>query len=97
MKGAVRPLAHLAIGMTALVPLLVAGLVLDPRVVTGVPVWLKPLKFTVSVAIYAGTLALIVRHLAAWLALSVAGLAAATAATRRPWAGSGRVLAGGPW
>lgn len=61
-----RPLARLALGMAALVPLLVVGLVIDPRVVTGAPVWLKPLKFTLSVALYAGSLALILRHVDVW-------------------------------
>jgi len=32
------------------------GLVLDPRHVTGAPVWLKPAKFAVSIAIYCVTL-----------------------------------------
>jgi hypothetical protein len=33
------------------------GLAFDPRVVTGALVWLKPLKFGISTAIYTGTLA----------------------------------------
>jgi hypothetical protein len=33
-----------------------AGLFLDHRMVTG-PIWLKPAKFAISSAIYAGTLA----------------------------------------
>src|SRR4051812_3970595 len=35
----------------------VAGIFLDPRTITGVPAWLKPAKFAISIAIYAGTLA----------------------------------------
>ena len=35
----------------------VAGLLLDDRTVNGEPVWLKPMKFSVSVGIYAVTLA----------------------------------------
>ncbi len=66
MNDVTRPLVRLALGMTALVPLLVAGLLIDSRVVTGAPVWLKPLKFTLSVAIYSGSLALIVRHVDVW-------------------------------
>ena len=41
-----------------------AGLALDPREITGVPAWLKPLKFCVSGALYAGTLAVLMRPLA---------------------------------
>jgi hypothetical protein len=44
----------LAMGLTLAVAL--AGLLLDPRVLTGQPAWLKPAKFAVSVAIYAFTL-----------------------------------------
>ncbi|HEX7124589.1 MAG TPA: hypothetical protein VF406_02285 [Thermodesulfobacteriota bacterium] len=61
-----RPLVRLSLGMAALVPLLVIGLVIDPRVVTGAPVWQKPLKFVLSIAIYAGSLALILRHVDVW-------------------------------
>jgi hypothetical protein len=32
------------------------GLVVDPRVITGAPAWMKPLKFAVSIAIYGATL-----------------------------------------
>jgi hypothetical protein len=31
------------------------GLVVDPRVITGAPVWLKPVKFAISVALYSFT------------------------------------------
>jgi hypothetical protein len=33
-----------------------AGLLLDPRVITGAPAWLKPFKFAVSITIYSFTL-----------------------------------------
>ncbi|HTE17555.1 MAG TPA: ABA4-like family protein, partial [Armatimonadota bacterium] len=51
-----RPL--LVTGIAAGVALVgtVAGLLLDPRVVTGAPVWLKPAKFLLSVSIYSLTL-----------------------------------------
>ena len=34
-----------------------AGLLLDPRVITGAPAWLKPAKFAISIAVYSFTLA----------------------------------------
>ena len=34
-----------------------AGLLLDPRAITGAPAWLKPAKFAVSIAVYSFTLA----------------------------------------
>ena len=52
-----RGLYVLAVVMTALVPVLAALAVVDQRVLVGAPLWFKPLKFTISVALYAGTLA----------------------------------------
>lgn len=52
--------------MLAVLPLFVAGLWLDARVITGVPAWLKPAKFAVSTAIYALTLAWVFTRLPAW-------------------------------
>jgi hypothetical protein len=52
--------------MAALVPPLLLGLLIDPRIVTGAPVWLKPLKFAVSIAAYTLTLAWVFTHLPAW-------------------------------
>jgi uncharacterized membrane protein YhaH (DUF805 family) len=43
-----------------------AGIFLDDRIVMGAPVWLKPAKFAISSAIYAGTLAWLFRHLQVW-------------------------------
>jgi hypothetical protein len=40
----------------ALVPILLVVMLVDPKVITGVNGWIKPFKFTVSVAIYAATL-----------------------------------------
>jgi hypothetical protein len=40
-----------------LVAIAAAGLMLDPRTITGAPAWMKPLKFAISTAVYAGTLA----------------------------------------
>ena len=51
---AVSPsLAALFLSMLVLIGVALAGLFLDPRVITGAPAWLKPLKFAISVAVYA--------------------------------------------
>ena len=42
------------------------GLLLDPRIITGAPAWLKPLKFAVSTAIYTFTLAWVFTFLPDW-------------------------------
>lgn len=42
------------------------GLLVDPRVITGAPAWLKPLKFAISTALYAFTLAWVFTYLPAW-------------------------------
>jgi len=55
-----------ALMAAALIPAL-AGLWLDPRLITGAPAWLKPAKFAVSTAIYALTLAWIFTYLPAWV------------------------------
>lgn len=53
--------AALAILLTAaMAPTLVAA-ALDPRIVEGVGIWVKPLKFEIALALYAGTLAVFSR------------------------------------
>jgi hypothetical protein len=42
-------------GVTAAVALV--GIFVDPRILTGVPIWLKPFKFAISLAIYGITIA----------------------------------------
>ena len=39
----------------ALVPIVLVAMLVDPKVITGVNGWIKPFKFTVSVAVYAAT------------------------------------------
>jgi hypothetical protein len=51
------PLTATGLVMLGVLALTLAGLAVDPRIVTGAPVWLKPAKFAVSIAIYAFTLA----------------------------------------
>ena len=55
-----RPLLVLAVSMAALAVVAIVGLIVDPREVTGLPVWAKPLKFALSTGIYAVTLAWLV-------------------------------------
>jgi len=50
------PLALVGLGTMALVIPFVVGVVADPRLVTGVPAWLKPAKFAISIGIYSLTL-----------------------------------------
>lgn len=43
-----------------------AGILLDPRIITGVPAWIKPAKFAISTAIFALTIAWLFRYLTIW-------------------------------
>jgi hypothetical protein len=52
--------------MTGVLAASLIGLVVDPRVITGAPAWLKPTKFAVSTAIYMLTLAAIFTQLPDW-------------------------------
>lgn len=38
-----------------LIPLVLAAMLIDPVVITGINGWIKPLKFTISIVVYAGT------------------------------------------
>jgi hypothetical protein len=60
------PLTAVGLLMLPLLALFLAGLWLDPRVITGAPAWLKPAKFAASIAIYTLTLAWIFTYLPAW-------------------------------
>jgi hypothetical protein len=42
------------------------GILVDPRVITGAPAWLKPLKFAISTALYSFTLAWVFTFLPDW-------------------------------
>jgi hypothetical protein len=50
------PLVTLVLAMLVVAAVALLGLVVDPRVITGAPAWMKPLKFAVSIAIYSATL-----------------------------------------
>ncbi|MET4703721.1 hypothetical protein [Frigoribacterium sp. UYMn621] len=54
--GSHRPLLWLSVGMIALAAVALVGLVVDQRSITGMPLWAKPLKFSLSVLIYSVTL-----------------------------------------
>jgi hypothetical protein len=61
-----RALTGAALLMLGALATFAVGLALDPRIVTGTPVWLKPAKFAVSTAIYMFTLAWIFGSLGEW-------------------------------
>jgi hypothetical protein len=50
------PLVALVLAMLVLAAVALLGLLVDPRVITGAPAWMKPLKFAISIAIYGATL-----------------------------------------
>jgi hypothetical protein len=52
-----RGLFAFAVAMSALTPVLAVLAVVDDRVLLGAPLWFKPLKFSISLALYAATLA----------------------------------------
>lgn len=74
-----RPLAVTAVAMAGLTAVAALGIVIDDRELLGVPIWLKPFKFAISLVVYTGTLAYLIgslkgkpaRH-AGWLGTAVA-------------------------
>src|SRR5438046_8802394 len=60
------PLTATGLLMVAALAAALAGLWLDGRVITGVPAWLKPAKFAISIAIYALTLVWVFTCLPEW-------------------------------
>lgn len=52
-----RPLMLFVAAMAVLTVVAAVGVFTDPRVLTGVPIWLKPLKFAISFVLYGTTLA----------------------------------------
>jgi hypothetical protein len=52
-----RPLVVSAAALTVLAVLTGAGVLLDDRELVGAPIWLKPFKFSVSIAVYSVTIA----------------------------------------
>ncbi|MEV6595721.1 hypothetical protein AB0M36_02535 [Actinoplanes sp. NPDC051346] len=78
-----RPLMAFTAAMVALAVVAAVGVIADPRILTGMPIWAKPFKFAVSFAVYAGTLAWMLsllprRHRAAeWAATVVVAMGVA--------------------
>jgi hypothetical protein len=78
-----RPLVVLTGVMGLLTVLTAVGIFADHRILTGVPIWLKPFKFALSFAIYGLTLAWMLSVLprrsrvAEWAALAIVGVAVA--------------------
>ena len=60
------PLTVVGVLMVIVAGASVVGLLVDPRVITGAPAWLKPFKFAVSTGIYSLTLAWIFGWLSDW-------------------------------
>jgi hypothetical protein len=60
------PLTAVGLLMVGLLGVSIVGLLIDPRIVTGAPAWLKPAKFAASIAIYTLTLAWVFAYLPAW-------------------------------
>lgn len=61
-----KPLTATGLLMVPILVFALAGLLFDPRIITGAPAWLKPAKFAVSILIYTFTLAWIFRYLPQW-------------------------------
>jgi hypothetical protein len=58
-----RPLSILVGLMLITLAVALIGLVVDPRIVTGAPAWMKPAKFAISIAIYGATLIWLLRYI----------------------------------
>jgi hypothetical protein len=80
VSGWHRPMLVLSGLMAGFVVMCVVGLVVDQRVLLGAPIWLKPLKFAVSIAVYCLAWAWLYgllrtgRRLAWWLSSAVVAL-----------------------
>lgn len=97
MRAWNRPLLVFTGAMILLVPVCLAGLLLDPRTLGGAPIWAKPLKFSISFVLYAPTLAWmvsLVRGDRAHRAASGAATVVAVASTIEMVAIVGQVLRG---
>ena len=60
------PLTAVGVLMLVVAGASLVGMLVDPRIITGAPAWLKPFKFAVSTAVYSLTLAWIFGWLPDW-------------------------------
>jgi len=60
------PLTFTGLLMLPALAIAIIGLLIDPRIITDAPAWLKPAKFAVSIAIYVFTLAWAFTLIPAW-------------------------------
>jgi hypothetical protein len=51
-----RPLTFVGVSMMLVLVVALIGLLVNPKVITGAPAWLKPMKFALSISIYCFTL-----------------------------------------
>ena len=76
-----RPLLWLTAAAAVLAVVSAGGILLDDRILTGVPIWLKPFKFAVSFVVYGWTLAWMLAVLprrsrpAEWSGIVIVGVA----------------------
>jgi len=76
-----RPLLVLTVVMAVLAAITAVAIFADPRVLTGMPIWVKPFKFAVSLGVYGFTLAWTLSVLprrsrvAEWAAVVIVGVA----------------------
>ena len=61
-----RPLMATALVMLVAFVASLVGIFVDHRVITGAPAWLKPAKFAISTAIFAATMAWLMRQITIW-------------------------------
>jgi hypothetical protein len=75
-----RPLMTVAALMLVSTVVCLVGLLVDPRQVTGLDTWAKPLKFSLSILLYSVTWAWLIAHLPRWSrAAHIAGTVIAVA------------------
>ncbi|MGW6933740.1 hypothetical protein ACWGE0_27045 [Lentzea sp. NPDC054927] len=90
-----RPLVVFGGLMVVLIPIALLGLLIDDRTLVNSPIWLKPFKFAVSLALYAFTLAWLLTYLKRFQRLGWwTGTVLATAGTMEMVVIVGQVLRG---